>query len=99
VIWAILQALVWSLLMIPTALVRRIMAIPVLGLSILERMTTLHLYYPLTVRRRRAAGQDEWQEPDWRYLGIHPPEGHPYWQQIARLETIQTPNDSSGDDA
>ena len=35
-------------------------------------------YYWCVVRKRRARGDEEWQENDLS-LGIRPPDGHPYW--------------------
>lgn len=59
--------------------------LPVLALRLLlrasvplERWWIQHVYYRVTVWRRRAAGEDLWKEIDWQ-LGIGPPEGHPQY--------------------
>lgn len=38
-------------------------------------------YYWACVRKRRARGEEEWQEIDLQ-IGIRPPEGHPYWERL-----------------
>ena len=36
-------------------------------------------YYWACVQKRRAQGEEEWQEHDLQ-IGIPPPKGHPYWE-------------------
>ncbi len=38
-------------------------------------------YYWACVRKRRARGEEEWQEHDLQ-IGIQPPKGHPYWEKL-----------------
>lgn len=40
-------------------------------------------YYWACVRKRRARGEEEWQEVDL-LIGRRPPEGHPYWDRLER---------------
>lgn len=51
----------------------------------------VNLYFWATVRRRRAAGEDEWKEMDMEYFGRRPPEGHPWWE--ANTVRALTPED------
>lgn len=57
------------------------------------------VYYRAVVARRRAADEPEWKEIDWT-IGIEPPEGHPYWDKVARIQpsvgTVLHSNDDFG---
>ena len=52
-------------------------------------------YYWACVRKRRAQGEEEWQEVDL-LIGIQPPEGHPYWEVLKNrgLTPLMTTVDS-----
>jgi len=54
----------------------------------LALITSRVMYYWAAQRKRRAAGEDLWQEHDLQ-IGILPPEGHPYHDRI-----IRTPRDT-----
>lgn len=50
-------------------------------------------YYWAIVRKRRVRGEDEWQEHDMQ-IGVHPPDGHPYW---AKIKCCQPPSPPAED--
>ena len=52
-------------------------------------------YYWACVRKRRALGEEEWQEHDLQ-IGIQPPEGHPYWEKLQELPVIPVSSDEEG---
>lgn len=45
----------------------------------IQRMIMTGPYYWAVVRKRRARGEEEWQEHDF-VLGISPPKDHSYWR-------------------
>lgn len=53
-------------------------------------------YYWACVQRRRALGEDEWQEHDMQ-LNIPPPKGHPYWQ-LLKNQGVFPPEDLEKND-
>jgi len=42
---------------------------------------SLHIYYSFVKFRRRLRGEPEWQEQDWKFLGILPPKYYP-WPEV-----------------
>ena len=80
-IYRIMQLMVSACLLV-LYLLHFVVGVPTHWLNKLNRWMLQRPYYWVIVRRRRAAGEDEWHERDLHHLGIAPPEGHPYWEHL-----------------